>query len=184
MHSSPVELPTGYSGGSQPLSNRPPYRARVNSGDNYYEDVDPRFVDSDPTTESSGVLPASLTPGGASHSNTQLQPSNSYEDIQEGSRSPAASEASNFTSVSQRGVNPHWGPPAPDMNTYPRKPVQPQQRRDVLLGNNPDFELPGGNRGRGGGPGREGRMPGQIPGMGVGPGGMPAPGGRYPGPHI
>jgi hypothetical protein len=157
----PIELPSSTS----------PNRRRVNSGDNYYEDVDPRFADSDPNSvalPSSNALPAALTPGGGAPGGNPnvayLQPSNSYDDIQEGSRSPAASEASHFTSVSQRGVNPNWRPPPGSMPM--RKPVQ--RDRDVILENNPDFELPGA-RGRGG---RGGRAPGQIPGM-TGPG-------RYP----
>ena len=155
-----MELPTAQSAVGTPN------RRRVNSGDNYYEDVDPCFIEQDQSAfPSSAVLPTSLQ--SAPHQN--LHPSNSYEDIHEGARSPAASEASHFTSVSQRGVNPNWGP-APDMPM--RRPVQ--QRRDVLLGNNPDFEVPGASpRGRGGG---RGRMPGQIPGL--------TGGGRYPGADV
>jgi hypothetical protein len=39
-----------------------------------------------------------------------MENNNSYEDIQEGARSPAESDRSNFTSVSQRGINPRWTP--------------------------------------------------------------------------
>jgi len=141
----------------------------VDSGDNYYEDVDPRFVHEEQSAfPSSSVLPPTLQTGPPQG----LRPSNSYEEMHEGARSPAASEASHFTSVSQRGVNPNWGPP-PDMPM--RRPVQ--HRRDVLLGNNPDFELPGASpTGRGGRGGGRGRIPGQIPSMGGG--------GRYPGAEI
>jgi len=105
--------------------------------------------------------------GGSSGS---LQPlgmdgNNSYEDIQSGSRSPAESERSNFTSVSQRGVNPKWndarngyGAPMPT-----RRPAPQPQRNDLLLNSNPDFQLPGGRGGRGGPPGR-GRAGGMVPG--------------------
>ena len=165
---SPVELPTS--------SHSSPNHRRVSSGDHYYEDVDPRFAESDPSVlPSSSVLPAALTPGGGMQvpphgGNGYLQPSNSYDDIQEGAQSPAASETSHFTSVSQRGVNPNWGPP-PGMPM--RKPVN--RERDVILGNNPDFEIPSASRGGRPG-GRGGRMPGQIPpGLG-GLGGQ----GRYP----
>ncbi len=175
----------GEQGRSSPLksSRTPGGRRRRSSGDNYYEDVDPRFaepVQPQPdlqTLPSSSVLPASLTPGYTSTSNREpqaylhpsssnpalaLEGNNSYEDIQEGSRSPAESERSNFTSVSQRGVNPRWnpgagpggyGPPMPmPMN---RRPVAPPQRNEILLNSNPDFELPGrAGRGapKGGGP--------------------------------
>lgn len=157
------------------MGSNPSAHKRQSSGDNYYEDVDPRFVDQPPqNTLTQGVVAPGYANGGSSGS---LQPlggmdgNNSYEDIQSGSRSPAESERSNFTSVSQRGVNPRWngggngyGPPMPNQNRRP-----PPQRNDILLNSNPDFQLPGGRGGRNGG-GR-GRMPG---------GGM-VPGGAYPG---
>ena len=100
-----------------------------------------------------------------------LEPSSSYESIQDGTRSPAASDNSNYTSISQRGINPAWRPPpgfqGPGMGGVPnRRPVQQQQQRDMLL-TNPDFELPGGVR-----QGGRGRMP--APNMGT------MPSGRYP----
>jgi hypothetical protein len=154
---------------------------RASSGDNYYEDVDPRFANQPPATNA--LVPAALAPGyttGGSSGNLQplgMDGNNSYEDVQSGSRSPAESERSNFTSVSQRGVNPRWnggqngyGPPMPS-----RRPVNAPQRNDILLNSNPDFELPGGRGGRGGGPGRSRGGPGQIPGGGM------IPGSAYPG---
>jgi hypothetical protein len=187
----PIELPAANSAVG---SNRAPSRRRVNSGgsDIYYEDVDPRFAaESDPAPpvqQTGAPKPASLTPG-AAHGmrDMHLAPTRSYEDLP-GARSPAESETSNFTSVSQRGVNPDWRPGGPEdaAGQFPplamRKPMQAQvqQRRDVLLGNNPDFELPIPRPGRGRG--------GSV---GMGGGGMsrlPAPmstfsahGGRYPG---
>ena len=167
--SQPAELPS-------PTGHR-----RVNSGDNYYEDVDPRFAEQPPANSS--LVPPALAPGGYSNGNpnNNLQPlgldgNNSYEDIQSGSRSPAESERSNFTSVSQRGVNPRWnpaqggyGPPMPN-----RRPVNAPQQRDMVLNSNPDFEIPSGRGGRGGGGGGRGnRAPGQIPGM--------VPNSAYPG---
>ena len=90
-----------------------------------------------------------------------LETDNSYDSIPEGARSPAESERSTFTSISQRGINPNWpgnNPPPPMMGGFgavpPRRPVQPP--RDVLLDGNPDFMLPGAG-GRGGhGPRRGG----------------------------
>lgn len=135
------------------------------SADNYYEDVDPRFAEP--------AAASNLSPNSApnyarvNNPNQNLRPiqpppmgldgSSSYEDLHAGQRSPAESDRSNFTSVSQRGVNPRWndGGYAP----MPRRPV-PQQN-DILLNSNPDFMLPGG-RGRGfprGGRGGAGTVP-------------------------
>lgn len=72
--------------------------------------------------------------------------------MQQGSRSPAESEKSNFTSISQRGINPRWNAPPPfpppnqqqggyGMTAIPRRPVGPSTN-EVLLNSNPDFELP------------------------------------------
>lgn len=159
---------------------------RQSSGDNYYEDVDPRFAEQPSTNNSMAPPPLAIAPGYAANGNSSgsLQPmggldgNNSYEDIQSGSRSPAESERSNFTSVSQRGVNPRWngnqngyGPPMPNQG---RRPNNAPQRNDLLLNSNPDFQLPGGRGGRNGGAGRA-RGPGQIPGGGM------VPGSAYPG---
>lgn len=190
----PVELPTT---NSTVGSYRAPGRPRVNSGggDVYYEDVDPRFAEeSDPTppVQNRGApMPASLTPG-AAHGmhDVALAPKGSYEDLP-GARSPADSETSNFTSVSQRGVNPNWRPGGPGdaAGQFPphamRKPIQAQvqQRRDVLLGNNPDFELPSSRpgRGRGGGGGGGGGGMNRVPApMST----FSAHGGRYPGTEV
>jgi hypothetical protein len=58
--------------------------------------------------------------------------------------SERASEASHFTSISERPVNPNWQPAA-QSGPEPR-------RQDVLLAGNPDFSIPGmrGGRGRAG----------------------------------
>ena len=199
----PVELPTQNHSPHIPQTQSPSHQR--NTSENYYEDVDPRFVDPAPVSDlpPQPELPTSLMPGqyapyrgnspGQNHLGTSAGNS-SYENIQEGAHSPAPSEASHFTSVSQRGVNPNWrpqpgGPPPPGQYGPPsmqqqqqymgggavpnRRPV-PGQQRDVLLGGNPDFEIPGVDMGRGrGGSGRGGRIPGQIPGM-------QAERGRYP----
>ena len=141
------------------------------SSDHYYEDVDPRFAS---PADLGPQVPSSLAPG---QPRQQLAEQSSYEDIQEGARSPAASDISHFTSVSQRGVNPNWRPGPNDMMQLPRRPVQQQQ--DVLLDSNPDFNIPGAAprgpiRGRGGGI-RGGRLPAPMPSYGV------DNGGRYPG---
>ncbi|KAI4143834.1 MAG: hypothetical protein L6R39_004428 [Caloplaca ligustica] len=189
-----------------------PGHTRYNSADNYYEDVDPRFAEPPeplhpPQSQSNAALPSALTVGLHPHApqqgvienpndphhhhNGYLQPSNSYDSLPEnthdgGSRSPAVSDGSNYTSISQRGINPAWQPPPQDrvamgMGGVPnRKPIGEQ--RDVLLATNPDFELPiqGSRPGTAGGGGRPRaasrgqRQPGMIPGMGEGPGG------RYP----
>ena len=158
----------------------------MNSADNYYEDIDPRFDELNRLPSSSSAVPVPLRPGNNAldqpqmpgrdvSANGHLEPSSSYDTIQEGARSPAESEASNFTSVSQRGINPEWRPPPGQgmgmgMGGVPnRRPVGNQPPRDLLLGSNPDFMLPvaGGRGGRTGPPSRGGRgPPGMIPGVG------------------
>lgn len=118
------------------------------NNNNYYEYVDPRFASSQNNRNDGRLLPP---------------PIEAYEDVHassNGARSPAESERSNFTSISQRGINPQWNPNAPPMPSHPhaaqfRKPVQ--QRHDVLL-DNPDFKLAGG------------RLAGQRGGGGLTPG--------------
>jgi hypothetical protein len=186
IQDSPVELPSQASNVAGPTSNR------VERSSDYYEDVDPRFAEP-ARAQAPPPLPTSLMPGGfasnspqylnaPNSSDTHLPRTNSYDDLPEGSRSPAASEASHFTSVSQRPVNPNWRPefgaPAGQFPPFPpgqRKPMRPE---DVILeanAANPDFAIPGAGRGRGrgrGGRGRGGGMPpppatmmGQMPGL-------------------
>lgn len=151
--SKPVELPPSE-----------PTHKRGDSNDNYYEDVDPRFADPTPAQISPPSVPAIQIPGNSLENhdpNSHLQPNplsnldgnnsyNSLEELQSGQRSPAESERSNFTSVSQRGINPRWNggasgygrPPMPNRRVAPR-------REDVLLNDNPNFALPMGRGGRG-----------------------------------
>jgi hypothetical protein len=170
-----------------------PRRPRVNSGgsDIYYEDVDPRFA-SDPEPPVPAMPqnpevhnrhpapPALLVPGPPGQfrpeSYGEIPHANSYEELP-GARSPAESEASNFTSVSQRGVNPNWRPGngGEFSSLGPMRRRDNQVRQDMLLAGNPDFELPGAMapsrlpmRGRGAGPGMRGgimggRGPPRIP---------------------
>lgn len=116
-----------YRGGPGPTS--PPAGPSASGG--YYEDVEPRY-------ETSGPHPALIA----------SPPEPAFEDPRsmDGSRSPVGSERSNFTSVSQRGVNPRWNPqpPMPHGNGA-RRAVQ--QRQDMLL-DNPDFQLAGGRSGK------------------------------------
>jgi hypothetical protein len=197
IQDSPVELPAQASTVGAPNG--------TGSATGYYEDVDPRFAEPIPPNPPppQNQLPASLMPGGYANNTstphlappldplTASNPSlgGSYESLPDGSRSPAASEASHFTSVSQRGVNPNWRPPPPGMGgpplpgqyaPYGRRPVR---QEDVILeanAANPDFAIPGAGVGRGnrGGRGARGaggaRAPGLIPAMA-------GNGGRYPG---
>lgn len=108
----------------------------------------------------------------------QIRPpplTNSYEDLP-GARSPAESETSNFTSVSQRGVNPNWRPGyGGEFNSF--APARRQSNTQArILDANPDFHLPGmGPAGRRPPPpGRGGYGPGMPPGR------LPPPGTRIP----
>ncbi|KAM0356074.1 hypothetical protein ACHAPU_000468 [Fusarium lateritium] len=142
-----------------PGRNTPPVTQQpaATSNNNYYEDVDPRFA-SDTPPANNNLQPPPIEP--------------IYEDIHAnnaGARSPAESEHSTFTSISQRGINPRWNPhPAPPLPYQQgpplRRPVQKQQqqRRDVLL-DTPDFQLPSTRSGRG---------PGMVPGSAYPPGGF------------
>lgn len=123
----------------------------------YYEDVDPRFAEL-PTAPTASSTLAPLPP---------VQAADSYEDIRnipEGARSPAESERSNFTSISQRGINPRWHPPRAMPGGYgssavpPRRPVPRNDPNEVLLNSNPDFELSRNSPSRGAG------GPAMIPG--------------------
>ena len=73
-----------------------------------------------------------------------IDPSESYDALPEGQRSPA-SDHSEMTSISQRGVNPNWRPGSTDvlgrLEVPQRRMQQQQQQRDVLLNTNPNFEL-------------------------------------------
>lgn len=73
-------------------------------------------------------------------------------------RSPAQSDTSHYTSISQRGINPNWQPPPPQMTGGPGRPMQPQQR-DVLFAGSNDFELSGREPGHHGAMGAGGRYP-------------------------
>lgn len=74
---------------------------------------------------------------------------NSVEELQSGQRSPAESDRSNFTSVSQRGINPIWngGGGGPGYGAQPLPNRRPIPRKDeMILNENPDFSLPGAGR--------------------------------------
>lgn len=129
--------PVSHRGPTSPLAGGP---SPAPGG--YYEDVEPRY-------EASSMHPA--------HAGPPAEPV--YEDAHamSGSRSPAGSERSNFTSVSQRGVNPRWNPqqhPMP-VGHIARRAVQ--NRQDMIL-DNPDFQI-----GRAGKP-QHGNPGGMVPG--------------------
>ena len=116
--------------------------------------------------------------------NRHIPREHSYEDLHPGARSPVESETSNFTSVSQRPMNPNWQPGQPDgFNSFApasNRALQERQRQrqqDILFAGNPDFELPGM-----GGP-RSGNMRGGYRGVGRGGGGYSGPRGPMRPPH-
>lgn len=98
-----------------------------------------------------------------------------YDDINgipSGSRSPAESDGgqSNFTSISQRGINPRWtgdrgaGGNGSSNLVPPHRPVPARNDQAILLNSNPDFELPGiGPAGRGNAGGRGNNERGMAP---------------------
>lgn len=103
----------------------------------YVEDIDPRFAEPPVVAPVSRPTPPPV-----------IDTDHPYDSIPEGALSPAISEHSTFTSISQRGVNPRWPgnqlPAAPQYQGMPpRRPVPQQQLNNVLLDNNPDFQLPG-----------------------------------------
>jgi hypothetical protein len=189
IQDSPVELAAQASQLGGPTSNR------VEPSADYYEDVDPRFAEP-AQAQAPPPLPTSLMPGGfaagygppnpaylsaANSSDPHLPRTSSYDDLPEGSRSPAVSEASHFTSVSQRPVNPNWRPEmgaaAGQFAPFPgqRRPMRQEDVIHEANAANPDFAIPGagrGGRGRGrGGRGRGGaNMPPPATMMGPGPG--------------
>lgn len=117
----------------------------------YVEDIDPRFAE-----------PPKVAPPVQQSTPPPALDTDFNDSTPEGARSPAESERSNFTSISQRGINPRWpgnSPPPPMMMGFggvpPRRPVQ--QQPNILLDSNPDFQLPGTrggavSRGQGGYP--------------------------------
>ena len=150
-----VEEPVGGSEVSEMPS--PPHNATRGQGGNYYEQVEPRFARTDVVSE----MPSTIAPtavdaypvGQAYSSGQHLQPGStdrrpSYDDLPEGARSPAASDVSHYTSVSQRGVNPHWRPATGQTDATSRRPA-PSQQHDALFQGNNDFELPSPGQSRG-----------------------------------
>ena len=109
IQDSPVELPAQLSTVGL---------AKEQTSDYYYEDVDPKFAEP-LNVRPPDPMPSALVPGGTAPYLNKSNPSLNMSDPNlmqnpsfenDGSRSPAASEASHFTSVSQRGINPNWRP--------------------------------------------------------------------------
>lgn len=206
IQDSPIELPAQLShvgGLPAPTRNEPT--------SDYYEDVDPKFAEpAQQAQQQPPPMPSSLMPGGYAHPNISnpsflsaphgsdpnLPRTSSYDDLPDGSRSPAASEASHFTSVSQRPVNPNWRPemgaPAGQFAPYggpgAGPPRRPMRQEDIILeanSANPDFAIPGSRGGRGrGGRGGRGRGAPMPPATMMGPGAGLGNASRYPGANI
>lgn len=163
--------------------NRARGTSNVSSNSRYYEDVDPRFAE----PESIPPVPIQQQPppirnlhpphanmtGQNPDSRNSIPHTESFDNLPAGARSPAISEQSEFTSVSQRPVNPNWRPGyGGEFNQFGPAPSQrndrSQVRQDMLLANNPDFELPGMGPRMGAGirSGGRGGMRGSPMGMG------------------
>ncbi|KAL3432837.1 SUR7/PalI family-domain-containing protein [Aspergillus tetrazonus] len=110
-----------------PYQPNQPRHARSQSGSMYYEDEDPVYTSRNESAVGNSGVPSVLTPGNSGEQKLK-------ENGVERPGSPAASEISHFTSISERPINPRWRPPP-----MPAQAVQ--QKRDVLLENNPDFDL-------------------------------------------
>ena len=101
-----VELPTPTD--TQPQQSLPSHK-RYNSGDNYYEDVDPRFAEPAPVVQPNSPMPTSLMPGhypstsNFDNGNTHLEPSSSYESIQDGAATTATTHPSHNAALIQTG---------------------------------------------------------------------------------
>lgn len=145
--------------------NNSPAHARQRSGDQYYEDIEPRFAEETNTGGNSvpSVLMAGRPAGEQLHHPSPPTPppllkipGETVGDLAPGS--PAISDisqGSHFTSISERPINPKWQGAPPPPVPQNRGP----QMQDMLLEGNPDFELPGATPrvGRGGGGSRYGR---------------------------
>lgn len=153
-----------HAGASNARRPSPAQHMRSGSGDNYYEDVEPRFAEGATSGGDSGgaAVPSALMAGRstgenpAAHTSSPLHIPNE-QPVGEAPRSPAVSDishTSHFTSISERPINPRWQPPPP-MPSNLRPAPQPRVQ-DMVLQSNPDFELPvgpgrgGTRRGRGG----------------------------------
>ncbi|KAL7267751.1 hypothetical protein RUND412_009647 [Rhizina undulata] len=161
---SPVELPAGSIVEAQHEASTPPTAGpsqpnppRV-TNNNYYEDVPLEFAtDQAPPINfrppnHSNLYPQGRIPPlhGPSLNSPPPIPQEGIDDNFDGPRSPAMSTTSNFTSISQRGINPRWQPNQPQPELLP--PHMPQRRGPTpseVLGSNPDFMLPGMDKGRG-----------------------------------
>lgn len=202
----PAELPspeqqvapgTAVSGSSGTYFKEPSQARPSHDNSDYYEDVDPRFaqqnVSHNPPKLQQPSVPSMLMPGYHNHnSGGAISRDNSsgsfysYHPVEDPTgrvRSPgAASDNSNFTSISQRGVNPHWrhspGPPSvhgSDVGSRTRTVKRDDTR---VLETNPDFAIagvppPGHNRNKSSGGAATGRP------RGLSGGGMQS--GPYPG---
>ncbi|KAI6247524.1 pH-response regulator protein palI/prr-5 [Erysiphe necator] len=74
------------------------------------------------------------------------------DDFIAGPRSPTNSLSSEFTSISQRGINPNWRDESRNqspLKTMFHQKIEKQNQQDILFQGNPDFTIPMGRGGRG-----------------------------------
>jgi hypothetical protein len=152
---SPLQIPTRSTptpaGGA--VTAQPPPRQATQVSNVRYETADPRFGRDQPSSPPAYPGPrmgADFPPYAPADALPPLEDIPPPRHMSPG----AESDRSNFTSISQRGVNPHWNPDAsppvpmlqqggmPGRGQGPPPPRRPQQaRQDILFMDNPDFSL-------------------------------------------
>ena len=128
-------------------SELPVHRHRTTSSDAYIEDVEPRFAVNEPVLPLQQSTSLTRTPHDPAASIYAPEPVTTLDvPFRTDNRSPAQSDGSNFTSISQRQINPNWRP-QPGMGQGMGQGMRggPPTRRfeDSVLASNPDFTLPG-----------------------------------------
>jgi hypothetical protein len=162
-----AELPASQVTRTGPSSHAGSSKSKRASG-SYYEDVAPQFDTSfqddrrTPTPPLPAVrhhapplAPSAIPNNQPAGTSWNPHPPPIPDNDDDGQRSPSMSTASEFTSISQRGVNPRWQ--EEQNRLVPGRSQGGLGRHSIGLQGNPDFELPM-SRGRAGRGGRGGLL--------------------------